>query len=70
MFCIDMNEGITIDVSHTGTAIDIVQVSFIDRDLRIATCYALITTTIDITADGDLGKYIEHGTLNKEHHYA
>ena len=59
MFCVNMNKGITIDVSHTGTAIDIVQVSFIDRDSGITFRITSITTTIDVTANGNLGLHRE-----------
>ena len=60
MFTIDMDEGVTRNVSHTGTAIDLDQVTFILRDCRITFRITSITATIDVTADGDLGKDIEH----------
>ena len=50
MFTIDMHEGSAAHVGHTGTAIDLVQVTRPYGDARANRHVTLITATIDVTA--------------------
>ena len=54
MFTVDMDERMTLDISFTGTAIDLVQFTCIYGDLGTAISISGITAAIDVTGNGDL----------------
>ena len=61
MLTVDIDESRTFNISLTGTAIDLaLDFTGTDDNLRLSFRGTGIATTIDITADGDLRKNIEH----------
>ena len=79
MFAVDMDEGVTLHVSHTCTSVDIVQFAGTHGDMRASTRFAGITTAIDVTGNRDarhgglirtLGEHIRQWALHDKdcHH--
>ena len=65
MFTIDMDEGRTTHIGHTGTGEDGMQITFIHSNLRAATRITGITTAIDAAANDNLRL---HCHCSEEHH--
>ena len=65
MFAVDVYEGATLDVGLTCTAIDLMDITFIDYHLCLATQITGITPAIDVAGNGNL-RLSCHRT--QEHH--
>ena len=55
MRTVDVDKGPTAHISHTGTTIDLVQVTGMDGHGGIAADITLVAAAIDVAANSDLG---------------
>ena len=60
MFTVDIDKSRTIDLCHSGTTEDSIDVASMHGDFGTAARITGITSTIDVTANGNLRKDIEH----------
>ena len=60
MFTIDVHKSPTLDICHTGTPENSVEIAGTYSDRGVASRIASIAATIDITTNQNLGIYIEH----------
>ena len=51
MLTVDIDEGITAHIGHTGTAIDIMQVASLDGDAGVTLHLTLVAAAIDVTTN-------------------
>jgi hypothetical protein len=54
MLTVDVQEGTTFDICHTGTAINVVQVASMQSNFGTAANLTFVTATIDITTNRNL----------------
>jgi hypothetical protein len=60
MGTVDIHEGSSADIRHTGTTKDSVQVASMHSNSGITACVTGISAAIDVTANDYLSIYIEH----------
>ena len=58
MFTIDIDECPTVNICHTCTAEDILNLAGADGYISVTTCFAFVATTINVTANGNLGRKV------------
>ena len=59
MFAVDVDECPAADVGHAGTAEDVLYTAGADGDLGVAARVAFVATTINVTANGNLGRKVQ-----------
>ena len=55
MFTVNIDKGIAFHISHTGATIDSIDITSMHSDFRTSLRRTSITTTIHVTANGNLG---------------